>query len=78
MKGSLCMLVSIMLISTTIAFVEGTPLIKKKMWKELATLIILLLITILLVIEKLLDIPTPLNIMNNLLYPFGKKIFKLR
>jgi hypothetical protein len=70
------MLLSITLISTAIAFVEGLPLIKKKMWKELVTLMILLLIAILLVVEKILGIPNPINIMNNLLYPFGKTIFK--
>ncbi len=72
------MLLSITLISTAIAFAEGIPLIKKKMWKELITLISLIAIAILLVIENLLDIPTPINFINNLLYPFGKTIFRVR
>lgn len=76
MKGSLHVLISVTLISTAIAFIEGIPLIKKRMWKELTALIILLLIAILLVITKLLNLPTPLKIMNNLICPFGKKIFR--
>jgi hypothetical protein len=72
------MLLAITLISTTIAVAEGIPLIKKKMWKELVTLISLIVIAILLVIEKLLDIPTPMNVINNLLYPFGRTIFRIR
>lgn len=76
MKGSLLMLISITLISTIIAFVEGLPLFKKKMWKELITVIILLLITISLVAVKKLSLPTPLNILNDLLYPLGKMIFR--
>lgn len=70
------MLISVTLISTAIAFIEGVPLIKKRMWKELNTLIILLLIAIFLVITKLLNLPTPLKIMDNLIYPFGKKVFR--
>lgn len=76
MKGSLWMLLSITLLSTAIAFIEGMPLIKKKMWKELVTLMILLLIAIFIVVEKMLGISNPLNVMNNLLYPFGKTIFR--
>lgn len=76
MKGSLYVLISVTLISTAIVFIEGVPLIKKRMWKELSTLIILLLISILLVITKLLNLPTPLKIMNNLIYPFGKTVFR--
>ena len=70
------MLVSIALISGVIAFVEGLPLIKNKMWKELIALLILLLIAILLVIIKYLNLPTPTDIMNNIFYPLGKAFFK--
>lgn len=76
MRGSLRMLISVTLISTAIAFIEGIPLIKKKMWKELTVLMILLLIAILLVITKLLKLPTPLKILNNLISPFGKAVFR--
>lgn len=76
MRGSLRVLISVTLISTAIAFIEGIPLIKKKMWKELTVLIILLLIAILLVIIKLLKLPTPLKILNNLISPFGKSVFR--
>jgi hypothetical protein len=70
------MLLSITIVSAVIAFIEGIPLVKKKMWKEFVTLMFILLIAILLVVEKLFDIPTPVNILNNLLSPFGKIIFK--
>lgn len=72
------LLSSTIIFAVTIAILEGIPLIKKKSWKELTTLVILLLIAIILVIEKLLEIPTPINIINNLLYPFGKAIFRSR
>jgi hypothetical protein len=68
-------LISVTLISIAIAFIEGIPLIKKRLWKELATLIILLLIAMLLVIGELLSLPTPLKIINNLIHPFGKTFF---
>jgi len=76
MKGSSHVLISVTLISIAIAFIEGIPLIKKRLWKELATLIILLLIAMLLVIGELLSLPTPLKIINNLIHPFGKTFFK--
>lgn len=72
------LLSSTIIFAVTIALLEGIPLIKKKSWKELTTLVILLLIAIILVIEKLLEIPTPISIINNLLYPFGKAIFRSR
>lgn len=70
------MLLSITIISTVIAFIEGLPLMKKRMWKELITLLILLLTSIILAGEKVLNIPNPVNLINNLLQPFGKIIFK--
>lgn len=76
MKGSSHVLISVTLISIAIAFIEGIPLIKKRLWKELATLIILLLIAMLLVIGELLNLPTPLKIINKLIYPFGKTFFR--
>lgn len=70
------MFLLLILVSTTIGFVEGIPLVQKKSWKELTTLISLLVIALFLVIIKILNIPTPLQIVENLLYPFGRAIFR--
>ena len=72
------MLISITLISAAIALIEGLSLIKKKMYKELVTLIILLFLAILLVVEKKFNIPTPIVIIKNLLYPLGKIIYRFQ
>lgn len=58
-----------------IGLIEGVPLIKKKMWKELMTVGLLLSIAIFLQISKDLGIITPINLLERLLEPIGKMFF---
>ena len=70
------MLSLLILVSTVIGTIEGIPLIKKKMWKELITTLFLIVTAIFLGIIKNLDMSTPLEILREILYPFGIKIFR--
>lgn len=70
------MLSLLILVSTVIGTIEGIPLIKKKMWKELITTLFLIVTAILLGIIKNLGMSTPLEILREILYPFGIKIFR--
>lgn len=64
------------IVTTSVGIYEGIPLVKKKLWKEFITLIFLTLIIIILLIIKILNLPTPLEIIENLLYPLGKTIYR--
>ena len=70
------MLLILMLVSATIILIEGIPLVRKKQWKEFYTLISLLSIALALGIAKTIGMPTPIEILENLLYPLGKTVFK--
>jgi len=59
-----------------IGITEGIPLFKSKMRKELITLGLLLGIALLLVIGYELGIPSPIVLMDELLSPFGRAIFR--
>lgn len=72
------MLIGVIIISAVIVFIEGLPLIKKNMKKEFITLITLLMIAVLLVVQNMLSIPTPIIILNKLLSPIGKTIYKTK
>lgn len=72
------MLLTIIVLSIVIVIVEGKPLIKKNKNKELFTIFIILLMSIFIVSEKYLGWETPIDMLNNLLYPLGKMIFKSR
>lgn len=69
------MFVALVLISIAICLIEGIPLAYKKMWKEFITVLLLLVIAILLGLVKLLEIPTPLDALENILSPMGRFIF---
>jgi len=66
----------IMLAALAIGLVEGIPLGKQGQWKELAVMSILLGIAFLLVMGYYLGLPSPLVLMERLLEPVGKEIFK--
>lgn len=55
-----------------IGFIEGSSLIKKKMWKEFITVSFILSIAVLLQVCKELGIITPINLLERLLGPIGK------
>ncbi|EDK32391.1 hypothetical protein [Clostridium kluyveri] len=58
-----------------ICVLEGIPLFKKKMWKELLSMGFILLISLLLEISKILNIITPINFIEQLFKPLGKILF---
>jgi hypothetical protein len=66
----------LIVLSSIICIAEGIPLAKKKLWKELTTVMVLVFIAIFLGIIKVLDMPNPIDILNNLVYPFGRKVFR--
>lgn len=70
------MFLILMIVSAAIILVEGIPLVRKKQRKEFYTLISLLSIALALWIVKAIGMPTPIQILENLLYPIGKAIFK--
>jgi hypothetical protein len=55
---------------------EGLPLIRNRQWKEFITMGFLLGTALLLVIGKMLDIMSPLGMLNKILNPIGKTILK--
>ncbi|MFL0195040.1 hypothetical protein ACJDU8_05535 [Clostridium sp. WILCCON 0269] len=59
----------------SICVLEGIPLIKKRMWKELLSMSLILLISLSLEISKKLGIITPINFIEKLFKPLGKIFF---
>jgi hypothetical protein len=55
---------------------EGLPLIKKKMWKELAAAGLLIILAVFIQISQSLNILTPIDILEKIFEPVGKIIFK--
>lgn len=72
------MLLTIILLSSVIVFVEGKPLIRKNKIKEFITVLIILSFSIVLILEKNMNLEAPIDMLYNLLYPLGKMIFKSR
>lgn len=58
-----------------ICILEGIPLMKKKMWKELLSVGSILLICLSLQIGKNLGIMTPINLIEKLFEPLGRTFF---
>lgn len=73
-----CLFIWLIFISLFIGLVEGIPLARKKMHKELFTIISLLAITLLLSLIKTIGLSTPIELINNLLEPIGRAFFKIR
>ena len=70
------MTVLIVLAALAIGIVEGIPLGKQNQWKELAVMSSLLSLALLLAASPSLGLPTPIALMERLLEPLGKAIFK--
>ncbi|EGW39524.1 hypothetical protein [Desulfosporosinus sp. OT] len=70
------MTVLIVFAALAISLAEGIPLGKQGQWKELAVMSTLLGMTILLAAGNYLGLPSPLSLLERLLEPIGKAIFK--
>ncbi len=70
------MTVQILFVALVIGLVEGIPLGKQGQWKELVAVSTLLGITFLLAACYYLGLPSPLALLEQLLEPVGKAIFK--
>lgn len=70
------MTVLIVFTALAIGMVEGIPLAKQGQRKELAVMTTLLGLAILLAASCYLGLPSPLMLMERLLEPIGKVIFK--
>jgi len=71
------MIILFFLATILICLIEGVPLIKKGLWRELCTFSFLIGIAFFLVIAKKMDIP-PVGWLQHLLGPVGEAIFKSR
>ena len=69
------MVIFVFLAAAAIFIIEGLPLIKGKQWKELITLVALLIIAVLLVIGDELGVAGPISMIKNMLTPIGKDLF---
>lgn len=70
------MTVLILFTALAIGLAEGIPLGKKSQWKELAVMSTLLGMAFLLAAGYYLGLPSPLALLERLLEPVGKAIFK--
>jgi len=69
--------ITLFVITTSLILLyEGVPLIKKKLWRELSVLGVLLGSATYLAIAGMLQLSTPLNWLEYLLGPFGKMFFR--
>ena len=59
-----------------LCFFEGLPLYKEKKWKEFITFGILIGISFVLTIGKTFEIPNPVEMLQRILEPVGKAVFK--
>lgn len=70
------MLIFLIIVGTAIGIIEGMPLLKKRMYKELIAVISILVIAIGMWILNSMGIPTSLKLLNDLLNPIGRTIFR--
>ncbi|HEX3048857.1 MAG TPA: hypothetical protein VHY08_29175 [Bacillota bacterium] len=70
------MLKLILILGILICFFEGLPLYKERKWKELIVFSILIGLSLILSFGKIFGIPTPVEVMQNIMEPIGKTIFK--
>ena len=70
------MTVLVMFTAIAIGLVEGIPLRRQGQWKELAVMSTLLGMAFLLAAGYYLGLPSPLALLERLLEPVGKAIFK--
>lgn len=67
---------AVLLISIVDIIYENMSLKKKNQKKERNVMILLLTVAILLLVLKEIGIRTPIKILGDMLYPYGKEIFK--
>lgn len=60
----------------SIGLLEGYPLLRQHLWKELVVMSTLLSLAFLLVVINRFGWPTPVNILERLLEPVGRAVFK--
>jgi hypothetical protein len=70
------MLKLLIILVIPICLFEGVPLIKAREWKMLIALGTILGIALFIGIGKTCGLPTPLELLDSLLRPVGKVIFK--
>ena len=70
------MTVLIVFAALPIGLAEGIPLGKQGQWKELAVMSTLLIMAFLLAAGYYLGLPSPLELLERLLEPVGKAVFK--
>lgn len=70
------MLTFLILAVIFIFLTDGAALVKKKQWRELSTLGLLIGIAIFLVIANRFEIPTPVDGLQTLFRPVGEVIFE--
>lgn len=70
------MLISLIIAGTVIGIFEGMPLLKKRMYKEFIAAISILVIATGMWIVNSMGVPTSLKILNDLLNPIGRAIFR--
>ncbi|AZV58336.1 hypothetical protein [Clostridium sp. AWRP] len=61
--------------SFLIGILEGIPLVKKKMWKELSCVVILLIMALFFQVSINLGMATPIDLIEKLFEPIGKTFF---
>lgn len=74
--GRMMKVLTTLIFAVVICAIEGIPLYRKKMWKEFATLISLLIIALSLEIAKVLNLPAPIKLLEDLLSPIGRSILR--
>lgn len=66
----------LIIVSVIITLVEGIPLITKKLYKDLSSVLFLIISVILLGMAKILWKSSVMHILGDLLYPIGRKVFR--
>lgn len=61
-----------------ICLFDGVSLARRKLWRELSTLGVLITIAIIIVIAKKFHIPTLVDILHQLFRPIGEVLFRER
>lgn len=66
------MIIILVITVLLICLFEAAPLTKKKLWKELFTVLCIVSIAIFLEISKISGVITPIKLMENLFEPIGR------
>lgn len=66
----------LILAAVLIGLIEGRPLFKKGMWRELAALTFLIGAGLFFLVTKKLGLPTPVEWLQQLVGPIGEAVYK--